>query len=178
VAAARSATIAGDRRKPHYREIALACRGPERIEPAGDDDDVKRDYFVAQTPDHATLWIYRERARPAAGICTVCSVDGVCLPHYRRTPSCIASAISLFCAGLRPEELLNVPPSFVTRRSPSPTNARSRGSARIAAKEYGLKLPSAPSSGCRRLETQRSPRSRAYGDLSQLITTAAAQCER
>jgi protein ImuB len=49
--------------KPHYRETALAIvAGPERIESGWwDDDDIKRDYFVAQTPDRATLWIYRER---------------------------------------------------------------------------------------------------------------------
>jgi len=52
--------------RPHYRETALALvAGPERIESGWwDDDDVKRDYFVAQTPDHATLWIYRERRAP------------------------------------------------------------------------------------------------------------------
>ena len=52
--------------RPHYRENALALvAGPERIESGWwDDDDVKRDYFVAQTPDHATLWIYRERRSP------------------------------------------------------------------------------------------------------------------
>jgi protein ImuB len=52
--------------RPHYRETALALvAGPERIESGWwDDDDVKRDYFVAQTPDHSTLWIYRERRAP------------------------------------------------------------------------------------------------------------------
>ena len=52
--------------RPRYRENALALlAGPERIESGWwDDDDVKRDYFVAQTPDHATLWIYRERRAP------------------------------------------------------------------------------------------------------------------
>ncbi|MDB5811954.1 MAG: hypothetical protein JWN94_4076 [Betaproteobacteria bacterium] len=52
--------------RPHYRETALALlAGPERIESGWwDDDDVKRDYFVAQTPDYATLWIYRERRAP------------------------------------------------------------------------------------------------------------------
>ncbi len=52
--------------RPHYRENALALvAGPERIESGWwDDDDVKRDYFVAQTFDHATLWIYRERRAP------------------------------------------------------------------------------------------------------------------
>ncbi len=52
--------------QPHYRETALSIlAGPERIESGWwDDDDVKRDYFVAQTPDHATLWIYRERRAP------------------------------------------------------------------------------------------------------------------
>jgi protein ImuB len=52
--------------RPHYHQNALALvAGPERIESGWwDDDDVKRDYFVAQTPDHATLWIYRERRAP------------------------------------------------------------------------------------------------------------------
>ena len=52
--------------RPHYRENALALvAGPERIESGWwDGDDVKRDYFVAQTLDHATLWIYRERRAP------------------------------------------------------------------------------------------------------------------
>jgi len=52
--------------RPHYRETALALvAGPERIESGWwDDDDVKRDYFVAQTPDHATLWIYRDSRAP------------------------------------------------------------------------------------------------------------------
>jgi len=52
--------------RPHYRETALALvAGPERIESGWwDDDDVKRDYFVAQTPDQATLWIYRDSRAP------------------------------------------------------------------------------------------------------------------
>jgi protein ImuB len=52
--------------KPHYNNGPLALiAGPERIESGWwDSDDVKRDYFVAQTPDHSTLWIYRERRQP------------------------------------------------------------------------------------------------------------------
>ena len=52
--------------RPHYRETALALiAGPERIESGWwDEDDVKRDYFVAQTPEHALLWVYRERRAP------------------------------------------------------------------------------------------------------------------
>ncbi len=52
--------------KPHYRNSPLALiAGPERIEAAWwDADAVKRDYFVAQTPDCSTLWIYRERSQP------------------------------------------------------------------------------------------------------------------
>ncbi len=47
--------------------------GPERLEtgwwgtPAGGDDDaalVERDYFIAQTPDGALLWLYRLRRAP------------------------------------------------------------------------------------------------------------------
>jgi protein ImuB len=42
--------------------------GPERIETGGWDGDlVCRDYFVAQQPDGALLWIYRLRPAPTAG---------------------------------------------------------------------------------------------------------------
>ena len=35
--------------------------GPERIESGWwDGADVRRDYFVADTPDGATAWIYRD----------------------------------------------------------------------------------------------------------------------
>ncbi len=52
--------------QPHYRNGPLALiAGPERIESGWwDGADVKRDYFVAQTPDRSTLWIYRERRQP------------------------------------------------------------------------------------------------------------------
>ena len=52
--------------KPHTRDGPLALiAGPERIESGWwDGDDVKRDYFIAQTPDRATLWVYRERRQP------------------------------------------------------------------------------------------------------------------
>jgi protein ImuB len=52
--------------KPRYRAGPLALiAGPERIESGWwDGDDVKRDYFIAQTPDRATLWVYRERRQP------------------------------------------------------------------------------------------------------------------
>ncbi len=52
--------------QPHYHDGPLALiAGPERIESGWwDSDDIKRDYFVAQTPQHATLWIYRERRQP------------------------------------------------------------------------------------------------------------------
>lgn len=52
--------------KPRYRDGALALlAGPERIESGWwDGADVKRDYFIAQTPDRATLWVYRDRRRP------------------------------------------------------------------------------------------------------------------
>jgi protein ImuB len=54
--------------KPHYDNGPLSLMaGPERVESGWwDSGDVKRDYFVAQTPDHSTLWIYRER-RPPGG---------------------------------------------------------------------------------------------------------------
>ena len=52
--------------RPHYRNAALALiAGPERIESGWwDGTDARRDYFIAQTPAHATLWIYRERREP------------------------------------------------------------------------------------------------------------------
>ena len=52
--------------KPQYHDGPLALiAGPERIESGWwDGDDVKRDYFIAQTPDRATLWVYRERRQP------------------------------------------------------------------------------------------------------------------
>jgi protein ImuB len=52
--------------RPRYRDGPLALvAGPERIESGWwDSDDVKRDYFIAQTPDRATLWVYRERRQP------------------------------------------------------------------------------------------------------------------
>ena len=52
--------------KPRYRDGPLALlAGPERIESGWwDGDDVKRDYFIAETADRATLWVYRERRQP------------------------------------------------------------------------------------------------------------------
>ena len=52
--------------KPHYDNGPLALiAGPERIE-AGwwENDDIKRDYFVAQTERQSTLWIFRDRRQP------------------------------------------------------------------------------------------------------------------
>jgi protein ImuB len=52
--------------KPHYNESPLSfIAGPERIESGWwDERDIKRDYFVALTAEHSTLWIYRERREP------------------------------------------------------------------------------------------------------------------
>jgi len=52
--------------KPHYHDGPLSLlAGPERIESGWwDGADVKRDYFIAQTPGHSMLWIYRERKQP------------------------------------------------------------------------------------------------------------------
>lgn len=52
--------------KPQYDDGPLALiAGPERIESGWwDGGDVKRDYFIAQTPKRSTLWIYRERRQP------------------------------------------------------------------------------------------------------------------
>ena len=39
--------------------------GPERIESGWwDNDDFRRDYFIAQSAAHSMLWVYRERRRP------------------------------------------------------------------------------------------------------------------
>ena len=52
--------------KPYSGNGPLALvAGPERIESGWwDGGDVKRDYFVAQTADRSTVWVYRERRRP------------------------------------------------------------------------------------------------------------------
>lgn len=47
---------------PQYEGPLKLLAGPERIESGWwDGKDVKRDYFVARTADHAIVWIYRER---------------------------------------------------------------------------------------------------------------------
>jgi protein ImuB len=51
---------------PHYGGPLKLVAGPERIESGWwDGSEVARDYFVAQTSEHALVWIYR--ARDAAG---------------------------------------------------------------------------------------------------------------
>ncbi len=46
---------------PCYNGPLTLVAGPERIESGWwDGDDVKRDYFIAETADSATLWVYRE----------------------------------------------------------------------------------------------------------------------
>ena len=52
--------------KPYSDNAPLAIvAGPERIESGWwDGGDVKRDYFVAQTAERSTVWVYRERRRP------------------------------------------------------------------------------------------------------------------
>ncbi len=52
--------------KPYSENGPLAIvAGPERIESGWwDGGDVKRDYFVAQTAERSTVWVYRERRRP------------------------------------------------------------------------------------------------------------------
>lgn len=49
--------------RPQYQDGPLALiAGPERIESGWwDGKDIKRDYFIAETAEHSTLWIYRER---------------------------------------------------------------------------------------------------------------------
>ena len=47
---------------PCYEGRLALLAGPERIETGWwDDHQVERDYFVARTPAHALLWIYRNR---------------------------------------------------------------------------------------------------------------------
>jgi protein ImuB len=47
---------------PHYGGPLKLLAGPERIESGWwDGGDVARDYFVAQTPAHALVWVYRAR---------------------------------------------------------------------------------------------------------------------
>lgn len=52
--------------QPCYQDGPLTLiAGPERIESGWwDGGDIRRDYFVAQTAEQATLWIYRERRQP------------------------------------------------------------------------------------------------------------------
>lgn len=53
--------------KPHYEEEPLTVvAGPEIVEAGWWNGDVKRDYFVAQSPAHSTYWIFRERQEHGA----------------------------------------------------------------------------------------------------------------
>ena len=48
--------------EPHYGGPLQLLAGPERIESGWwDGNEVARDYFVAQTADHALVWVYRAR---------------------------------------------------------------------------------------------------------------------
>jgi protein ImuB len=50
---------------PHRGGPLRLLAGPERIESGWwDGGDVARDYFVAETADHALVWVYRERRAP------------------------------------------------------------------------------------------------------------------
>jgi protein ImuB len=52
--------------EPHCGGPLKLVAGPERIESGWwDGDDVARDYFVAQTADHALVWVYRTRGAAA-----------------------------------------------------------------------------------------------------------------
>ena len=190
MAACRAATVAGSRRKPALpRNRARPGRGSRahRIRLVGRRRRQTRLFRRANARSLRRYGFTATAARPAAGICTAslakCAVDVVCLPYYRRTPSCTASAISLFCAALRTlRNSSSAPPSLATRRSPSPTNARSLAMVRahIAAKEYQLKLIIGAefrlADGLKLvlLATDRE----AYGNLSQLITTARRRSEK
>lgn len=51
--------------RPWYHGPLQLREGPERIESGWwDGVDIGRDYFVAETPQHARLWVYRELNRP------------------------------------------------------------------------------------------------------------------
>ena len=46
---------------PHYRGPLKLLAGPERIESGWwDGEDVRRDYFIASTPEKARIWVFRE----------------------------------------------------------------------------------------------------------------------
>lgn len=51
------------RGRPHYDGALVLLSGPERLESGWwDGADIQRDYYVAQTPAGARLWIYRDVA--------------------------------------------------------------------------------------------------------------------
>lgn len=51
--------------KPHHDGPLTLVAGPERIESGWwDGAPVMRDYFIAQNPAHALVWIFRERREP------------------------------------------------------------------------------------------------------------------
>ncbi|MCL4802302.1 MAG: DNA polymerase Y family protein [Burkholderiales bacterium] len=54
---------------PHHGGPLALLAGPERIESGWwDGDDVARDYFIAQTPDRALVWIFRPRPSGPDGV--------------------------------------------------------------------------------------------------------------
>lgn len=54
--------------RPFHEGPLTLLAGPERIESGWwDGNDVARDYFIAQDPSEALLWIYRERRAPEQG---------------------------------------------------------------------------------------------------------------
>ena len=162
---------------PHHGGPLKLLAGPERIESGWwDGGDVARDYFVAaDAPTRALVWVYRERRRRAAGSCTGCLRE--CSPP---TPSCTASPTSPSCAAPR------------TRRSWSRARrARLRGARdhrRVLARRRGARAPrgeGARAQAHRRHRAAASPTApqlvllatnrAGYGNLSELITTGAAQ---
>lgn len=53
--------LARDAHGPHLDGPLQLLRGPERIENGWwDDNDIRRDYFIAADPQGARLWVYRE----------------------------------------------------------------------------------------------------------------------
>lgn len=47
---------------PHYRGALKLVAGPERLESGWwDGEDIARDYFIAENPEHSLLWIFQDR---------------------------------------------------------------------------------------------------------------------
>ena len=59
--------------------------GPERLETGWwDEDGITRDYYTAINPQGMRLWVFRNRSRTAAGICTAFLDDRLVTPNSMR----------------------------------------------------------------------------------------------